>query len=283
MKHKLLSYSLIILLGSTLWLSLALSACSNDENSQEDAAGQGDWYRPSVGVTWQWQLLGEINTSYDVEIYDVDLFDVSEESIAALQASGKKVVCYFSAGSWEDWRGDAAEFPAAVRGSVLDGWENERWLDIRSQELASLMRKRLELAAQKGCDGVEPDNMDGYQNESGFDLTSEDQIAYNIFIANESHAQGLSVGLKNDLGQIEALVSYYDFAVNEQCFEYDECDLLEPFIQAGKPVLSAEYEEELIESSDLREQVCEVARAKQFSTLILPLDLDDSFRFECGP
>jgi hypothetical protein len=283
MEHKLLSHSFIILLGFIVCVGSVLGACSNNENSQEDAAGQGDWYRPSVGVTWQWQLLGEINTTYDVEIYDVDLFDVSEESIAALQASGKKVICYFSAGSWEDWRGDAAEFPAAVRGSVLDGWENERWLDIRSQELESLMRKRLELAAQKGCDGVEPDNMDGYQNESGFDLTGADQIAYNIFIANESHAQGLSVGLKNDLGQIETLVSYYDFSVNEQCFEYDECDLLDPFIQAGKPVLSAEYEQELIESSDFREQVCARALAKQFSTLILPLDLDDSFRYACGP
>jgi hypothetical protein len=91
------------------------------------------------------------------------------------------------------------------------------------------------------------------------------------------------VALKNDLGQIEALVSYYDFSVNELCFEYDECDLLDPFIQAGKPVLTAEYEEGLVECGDLREQVCAQALAKQFSTLILPLELDDSFRYACGP
>ena len=274
---------ILVLLCSILTAGFSLVACSNNEDPAEGSVQEGDWYRPAVGVTWQWQLLGELNTDYDVEIYDVDLFDVSAENIATLQASGKKVICYFSAGSWEDWRADATDFPEAVRGSVLEGWENERWLDIRSQALESLMRKRLELAAQKGCDGVEPDNMDGYQNESGFDLTGEDQIAYNIFIANESHAQGLSVGLKNDLGQIEALVSYYDFSVNEQCFEYDECDLLDPFIQAGKPVLTAEYEEELIESSDLREQICARALAKQFSTIILPLELDDSFRYACGP
>jgi hypothetical protein len=79
-----------------------------------------------------------------------------------------------------DWRADITDFPGAVRGAVLDGWENERWLDIRSQALESLMRKRLELAAQKGCDGVDLDNMDGYQNESGFDFPGEEQIAYNI-------------------------------------------------------------------------------------------------------
>ena len=36
---------------------------------------EGDWYRPAADVTWQWQLTGTPNTSYDVEIYDLDLFE----------------------------------------------------------------------------------------------------------------------------------------------------------------------------------------------------------------
>ena len=43
---------------------------------------EGDWYRPMVETTWQWQLQpnadGGINTTYDVEIYDIDLFDASD-------------------------------------------------------------------------------------------------------------------------------------------------------------------------------------------------------------
>ena len=31
-------------------------------------------------------------------------------------------------------------------------------------------------------------------------------------------------------------------ALNEQCFEYNECDTLLPFIDAGKPVFNVEYE-----------------------------------------
>jgi len=239
------------------------------------------WYHPPVNVTWQWQLLGEINLDYEVDLYDIDLFDTSVETISALQSAGQKVICYFSAGSWEDWRVDAADFPESAQGSTLDGWPDEKWLDIRAEALKPVMEKRLDLAVEKGCDGVEPDNMDGYQNESGFDLTADDQLAYNIFIAESAHERGLSVGLKNDLDQIEALVPYYDFSVNEQCFEYDECDLLLPFIDAGKPVLNAEYEEALIDDAEAREAVCSDARTKQFSTLILPLDLDDSFRFDC--
>jgi len=68
---------------------------------------------------------------------------------------------------------------------------------------------------EKGCDGVEPDNVDGYTNDTGFNLTSNDQIQYNKFLANEAHQRGLSIGLKNNLDQIEVLEPFFDFAVNE--------------------------------------------------------------------
>ena len=238
-------------------------------------------YRPPVLVTWQWQLEGEINTSYPVEIYDIDLFDSSQSQIRQLQESGKKLICYFSGGSYEEWRPDADQFPGNALGSTLDGWEGERWLDIRSDAIRTIMVSRLDLAIQKGCDGVEPDNMDGYTNSPGFDLTSSDQLAYNRFIANEARVRGLSVGLKNDLDQIGQLVEYFDFAVNEQCFEFDECDLLAPFINSGKPVLSAEYKQVYVNDTGTRQALCTDSVERQFSTLILPLDLDDTFRFSC--
>jgi hypothetical protein len=90
-----------------------------------------------------------------------------------------------------------------VLGKDLEGWPGEKWLDVRRLDvLGPIMQARLDLALQKRCDGVDPDNMDGYQNESGFPLTSQDQLAYNIWIAGQAHASGLAVGLKNDLGQI---------------------------------------------------------------------------------
>lgn len=250
----------------------------------------GNWYRPAVAVTWQWQLLvdsgASLNDSYDVEIYDIDLFDTSAATIDALQADGRRVICYFSGGSYEDWRDDEAEFNGDELGNTLDGWPDERWLDIRSTNVHRLMKARLDVAQQKGCDGVEPDNMDGYLNDPGFKLTARDQLAYNRFIANEAHRRGLSVGLKNDLDQIEDLVDYYDFSVNEQCFQYDECDLLVPFIEAGKPVLNAEYPEEDDDlSSDLNDAsvtaLCDQSNDLRFSTLVLPLDLNDDFRHAC--
>jgi len=241
----------------------------------------GEWYKPKLSVTWQWQLKGNVNTAYPAELYDVDLFDSSAEMIEQLHSSDKKVICYFSAGSYEDWRPDRSLFLPEDQGNTIDGWPNEKWLDIRSSNVRAIMRDRLDLARQKGCDGVEPDNVDGYANETGFDITGADQLAFNRFIAREAHDRNLSVGLKNDLDQIDELVDFYDFAVNEQCFEYSECEKLLPFINAGKPVLNAEYSQEYADDAAGRSELCRKSSRLQFSTLILPLDLDDTYRFSC--
>ena len=264
-----------------LSVSIGLAGCgggSSDDN--EFSSGSDNWYKPSVDTTWQWQLTGTLNTDYDVDLYDIDLFDTSADTIAALQQDGRKVICYFSAGSYEYWRDDADDFPNETLGDPMDGWD-ERWIDIRSSEILSLMEARLDLAAQKGCDGVEPDNVDGYSNTTGFDLTAQDQLTYNQALADAAHARGLAIGLKNDLDQINDLVDSFDFAVNEQCNQYDECNLLSPFIEAGKPVFNAEYADLYVDDETERNQLCQSMNDSGIRTLVLPLDLDDSFRFSC--
>ena len=240
-----------------------------------------DWYKPNKNTSWQWQLSGNVNTSYDVDIYDIDLFESSKSLIESLKTKSK-VICYFSAGSWEDWRDDKNDFNQNVIGNELDGWEGENWLDIRDESVKEIMKTRLNLAKSKGCDGVEPDNMDGYTNDTGFNLTANDQLLYNKFIANEARKLGLSVGLKNDLDQIIELEPYFDFSVNEQCHEYDECDKMKPFIDANKPVLTAEYAQKYLDNDDnQRDNMCAKSISLEFQTLVLPLDLDDSFRYAC--
>jgi hypothetical protein len=215
--------------------------CSLAVVAPEPAPAADDWWQPAVQSSWQIQLQGAIDTTFSASVYDVDLFDTSRSVIDLLHAQGSKVVCYFSAGSWEDWRPDASRFPAVVKGRS-NGWPGEKWLDIRRLDiLGSLMAARLDLAADKGCDGVDPDNVDGYTNRTGFPLTAAHQLKFNTWLATEAHARRMAVGLKNDLEQVAQLVASFDFAVNEQCFEYKECNLLLPFIQAGKPVFGIEY------------------------------------------
>ena len=241
------------------------------------------YYKPTLNDTWQWQLQGELNSSYAVNIYDIDLFDSNLSLINTLKEDGKKVMCYFSAGSYENWRDDKDDFLSEELGNNLDGWEGEKWIDVRSQNVRNIMKRRLELAVQKGCDGVETDNVDGYttDNNSGFDFTATDQIDYNKFLATYAHELGLFIALKNDLNQIEALVDYFDLSVNEQCFQYDECNLLSPFISQNKPVFNAEYNSQYLNDKEKREQLCESSIDLGFQTLVLPLDLDGSFRYAC--
>lgn len=95
---------------------------------------------------------------------------------------------------------------------------------------------------RQGLRAVEPDNEDGYANPTGFHIAYRQQLRYDAWVSNAVHRLGMAVGLKNDLGQVRAMLPCVDFEINEQCFQYHECRKLRPFIAAGKPVFGAEYE-----------------------------------------
>ena len=197
---------------------------------------------PGPGVTWQWQLSGGVDVGVDVEMFDVDLFEVSSLVVDELHARGRAVVCYMSAGSWEDFRPDSGVFPDSVLGRS-NGWPGEKWLDVRRLDvLGPIMEARLDLCVEKGFDGVEFDNVDGFANNTGFGLTAADQVAFNVFLAEAAHVRGLSAGYKNDVDQAADQEPFFEFSVNEECFAYDECALLTPFVDAGKAVFQLEYE-----------------------------------------
>jgi hypothetical protein len=177
----------------------------------------------------------------NANVFDIDMFDNGARVVGALHRSGRRVMCYIDAGTWEKWRPDARRFPRSLLGRG-NSWPGERWLDIRRlAALRPLMRARIDLCARRGFDAVEFDNVDGYANDTGFPLTGSDQLSYNTWLANAAHRRGLSVALKNDLGQVRTLLPYFDFALDEQCFQYRECGALRPFVAAGKAVFEVEY------------------------------------------
>lgn len=233
----------------------------------------GSWWAPAPQTTWQWQLTGTIDTSFDVQMYDIDLFDNTAATIQTLHDKGRVVICYFST-QYESWRPDAAAFTPAVIGKPLDDWAGENYVDIRSDVVRKIMSTRLDLAVSKGCDGVEPDNVDGYDAKTGFPLTAADQISFNTFIANQAHARGISVGLKNDIDQATALVPTFDWALNEQCNQYKECGSLDVFINKGKAVFNCEY-------SGSATTVCPKMVTSKFSTIFKSLDLNAKINTQC--
>jgi hypothetical protein len=208
------------------------------------ASAATHWVPPKA-LSWYWQLDGSIKTTgpqANADAYDVDGFGTSAATVGQLHAAGHHTICYISAGTSESWRPDFGRFQASDKGSGVSGWAGENWLDTRSANVRAIMAARVQdQCAAKGFDAVEFDNVDGYDNGSGFPLTAATQVDYNTFLAQTAHGSGLAAFLKNDVGQVPQLASQFDGAINEQCAQYGECGDYSAFLNAGKPVLQAEY------------------------------------------
>ena len=235
---------------------------------------KGACWRPSLDAPWQYQLqgvsayssTGGINVNIGAisytgsavtpQVFDIDLYvdqDVSGNNttlgtaaVSRIHSTGGGAICYVSAGTWENWRADANQFPA----SVLDA--------------------RVQTCQRAGFDGVEWDNVDGFSNRTGFALTYQDQLTYNASLANLAHQYGLSVALKNDVGQLADLSVYFDYAVNEQCQQYNECGgYTTYFINAGKAVFQVEYKSSL-------SKTCPQANSANRNAISKTIDLYDT-------
>jgi hypothetical protein len=231
----------------------------------------GSCWHPALNSRWQYQLqavagftaTGGINvgvssvpftggTAVHPQVFDIDLYvdqsvsgnntTLNVAAVNAIHAMGARAICYVDAGTWENWRADASQFPSSVLGKN-NGWPGEKWLDIRQTAiLLPIMDARVQRCAQAGFDGVEWDNVDGYTNKTSFPLTASDQINYDAGLANLAHQHGLTVALKNDVDQLPGLAPYFDYAINEQCQQYNECaGYTANFVNAGKAVFQVEY------------------------------------------
>lgn len=232
---------------------------------QRNAAGV--WKAVPTTAPWQWQLQGKVDTGVPACVFDVDGFETPRATVAALHRGGRVAICYLDVGSWESYRPDAKRFPRSVLGRRYEGFPDERWLDIAHfRRFAPILEQRFRLCARKGFDAVEPDNVAGFENRTGFPLTAAAQLRFDRWVAGRVRALGMAVALKNDPRQVHALLPRFDFAIVEQCFQYEECESYEPFVRGGKAVFEAEYE---LDPS----AYCDAAKALGFSAIRKSYDL----------
>jgi len=212
--------------------------------------------------------------SNPVQVYDFDMFSVTTDVINHAHSLGRVVVCYIDT-IYEPSRPDSKSFTSDVLGNNVVGWPGQKWVDIRSNVVKNIMANRVQQAYAKGCDAIEWDDVDGYANNPGFSFTGADQITFNTWLANITHAHNMSAGLKNDLDQVSTLVRHFEFAVNEQCKEYNECSKLKPFTDAGKAVFSCEY-------NGSASDECPSLNSLKLSTIFASEDLSGSVKQCCS-
>src|SRR5262245_61786447 len=123
-------------------------------------------------------------------------------------------------------------------GKPVGGFRDEFWLNINTdvsgtnpntgqtetaqQFILDELAARLARARSAGADAIEFDNVDAYQNKTGLTITAATQEQFDAAIATLAHTAGFAAGLKNDLGQASDLQPYFDFAINEQCWQYPD-------------------------------------------------------------
>ncbi|KAK8113250.1 extracellular protein [Apiospora sp. TS-2023a] len=237
------------------------------------------YFRP--GVKWQIEIQDPIMVPpspdsvipADAKVWDIDLLKSIEYNViprlrAANQAANGEifVICYFNAGGYNESEPDTVKLNPEDKLGKIPGWD-EHYLDIMNSNVINLMKQRIDNGIAAGCNGFDPDNIDGYENPesvmrkvANHTLNASDYYDYVKELASYAHARNTLLGQKNardllDLGDGRGLLKdgIVDFAVTEECAVADPddpeeapawCNDMQPFIDCSKPVFQIEYPSE---------------------------------------
>lgn len=243
--------------GNVSALSASVSA-----TTQMGTVSSGWWKPGPVALEWQWEIdhplsitsatdMGTGKTAYngatspatDPTVYDIDGFDNTAATVASLHALGKKVVCYVEVGA-DDGRSDSAALKATGEGAAMQGWPGEHYINITNPTVASIIKARIKMCADKGFDAIEPDIDESYTVNTGFPLTKTIEESYMTMLADYAHGLGVAMWGKNpdDTGDSYAsdMANTFDAVLTEECNEYSTCGLLSAYT-GKKPIFNAEY------------------------------------------
>lgn len=245
------------------------------------AASSWPQIKPNTRFAWNLQSAPSetaLDNQSGPKVYDFDFLNSNAAQIARIKAKGVDVVCYFSAGTDEDWTPDHDQFKAGDTFGKLPGWEGEQVVDTRSTNVRSIMYNRIQTMHNLGCNGIDPDNVDAYTNIKS-PLTATTALNYMQFLSDTAHNFHMSIALKNSgnlvnqkLPDGQTVVQAYDYAIVEQCYQYKECDLYKPFVDVGKAVTILEYKGTA--STWATSADCKDADAKNYDAYLTSLSLN---------
>ncbi|MER6440053.1 endo alpha-1,4 polygalactosaminidase [Streptomyces sp. NPDC001185] len=165
----------------------------------------------------------------------------------ASPAAGLYNICYVNAfqaqpGAEGEWAADLLLRDSAGKVVYDKDW-GEALLDVRSEakrkRIAAQIGTQIDGCRDKGFQAMEPDNYDSYTRSAKL-ITAANAQAYIKLLSARAHADNLAIAQKNTAelaGNRNA--NGLDFAVAEECGQYDECgDYTSAF---GNEVIVIEY------------------------------------------
>jgi hypothetical protein len=219
-----------ILIGAAV-AALAVAAVGIGVGTADASSRAGtqasSWAPPPANAGFDYQIGGPYKPPAGVTV-------VSRDHDAA-PAAGLYNICYVNAfqaqpdaASW--WKTNHPDLLLhdAKGNLVIDQDWNEILLDYstaaKRAALTTIVGGWMDGCASKGYKGVEPDNLDSYTRSKNL-LTESEAVAYAGSLVSYAHGKGLAVGQKNDadLSTAKAKQAGFDFAVAEECADYDEC------------------------------------------------------------
>lgn len=223
-----------IILAISFALLFILPSCKHTET--DETSQQQDQRLPTISKIKTKKLSFAIQYNKDLnfefckrDIVFLDMFDYSKEDVLKCKKMGAILYGYFSS-QWEKWRKfDQHKFPEDSLGNDLDNWPGEKWVNTKSVKIREIMLERIIYAKNKGFDGIDVDNVDGYHFKTGFPYSKSDSADYVNFFINSAHKLDMKFSLKNAMDLIP-IIQKADFYQNESCYKHKHQGRIECYL-----------------------------------------------------
>jgi len=171
-------------------------------------------------------------------------------------AEGVYSICYVNAfqsqpqdaADWLDNHSELLLTDAAGEPVIDPNWPDEMMFDTSTETnreaIAEIIGATITECKNRFFDAVEFDNLDSYTRSDGA-LSQQDNLDLATLLVTATHNLGMSAGQKNsvELGLRGRDEAGFDFAVSEECAQFDECAAYTDVY--GEFVIDIEYSDAL--------------------------------------
>jgi hypothetical protein len=188
-------------------------------------------------MSYYYDTDGGFSIDKNTNVYVINLFQVSQNTVESLQESDIKVICSFSIGQISSTDSDYNSFTSDLLGNGV-------WLDIGNSQTLSLIKNRINQALEKSCDGVLFQDSDNYNQNTTFSTSLSEQVTYNRSLAQEAESLNLKTGIEiknyNSYELLSDLSNYFDLLVVENLVSRNFISYISAFMNSTKPVINIE-------------------------------------------